>query len=98
VSEFLESHFAGDGDIVGEQGLRTLVRLRYQHPFGRLERPLTFARRRFLEWRQNNRDLDQARRNAEFHYGLPTEFFRLLTGGTYADSEGYFDTPAAAAG
>jgi cyclopropane-fatty-acyl-phospholipid synthase len=94
VFEFLESHFAGDVDIVGDQGLRTLVRLGYRKPFGRFEHPLTLAKRRLLEWRQNNRDLAQAKRNAEFHYGLPTEFFHLLLGETYGYSEGFWTNTA----
>jgi cyclopropane-fatty-acyl-phospholipid synthase len=94
VFEFLESYFSGDVDIVGEQGLRTLVRLGYQKPFGRFEHPLTLAKRRFLEWRQNNRDFAQAKRNAEFHYGLPTEFFHLLLGETYGYSEGFWTNTA----
>jgi cyclopropane-fatty-acyl-phospholipid synthase len=94
VFEFLESYFSGDVDIVGEQGLRTLVRLGYQKPFGRLEHPLTLAKRRFLEWGQNNRDFAQARRNAEYHYGLPTEFFHLLLGETYGYSEGFWTNTA----
>ena len=90
VFEFLESYFNGDVDIVGEQGLRLLVSLGYRKPFGRFEHPLTFAKRRFLEWRQNNADFAQAKRNATFHYGLPTELFHLLLGDTYGYSEGFW--------
>ena len=88
--EFLESHFAGEVDIVGEQGLRRLVNIGFRKPFGRFEHPLTLLKRRFLEWRQNNRDFAQAKRNATFHYGLPMEFFHLVLGDTYAYSEGYW--------
>lgn len=52
--EFLESHFEGDVDIVGEHGLRRLVKIGYCKPFGRFEHPYTFVKRRLLEWRQNN--------------------------------------------
>ena len=90
VFEFLESYFNGDVDIVGEQGLRRLVNLGYSKPFGRFEHPLTLVKRRLLEWRQNNRDFAQAKRNATFHYGLPMEFFHLLLGDTYGYSEGYW--------
>jgi cyclopropane-fatty-acyl-phospholipid synthase len=90
VFEFLESYFAGDVDIVGEQALRGLVRVGYRKPYGRFEHPLTFAKRRYLEWRQNNRDFARAKRNATFHYGMPAEFFRLLLGETYGYSEGYW--------
>lgn len=90
VFEFLESYFNGDVDIVGEHGLRRLVNLGYQKPFGRIEHPLTLVKRRFLEWQQNNQDLAQAKRNAAFHYGLPTAFFHLVLGDTYGYSEGFW--------
>ena len=91
VFEFLEAYFNGDVDIVGEQGVRRLCNLGFRKPFGRFEHPLTFVKRRLLEWRQNNRSFEQARRNAIFHYGLPMEFFRLLLGETYGYSEGFWD-------
>ncbi|WP_018609187.1 class I SAM-dependent methyltransferase [Uliginosibacterium gangwonense] len=86
--EFMEAYFNGDIDIVGEHGLRKLVNLGYQKPFGRIEHPLTFIKRRLLEWRQNNADLAQAKLNATYHYGLPTEFFHLVLGDTYGYTEG----------
>lgn len=88
--EFLESYFNGDVDIVGEQGLRKLINIGFRKPYGRFEHPLTFVKRRFLEWRQNNKDLAQAKRNATYHYGLPTEFFHLVLGDTYGYSEGFW--------
>ena len=93
--EFLESYISGDVDIVGEQGLRKLIHIGFGKPFGRLEHPLTFVKRHLLEWQQNNKDLAQAKRNAAFHYGLPTEFFHLVLGDTYAYTEGFWkeDTP-----
>jgi cyclopropane-fatty-acyl-phospholipid synthase len=87
--EFLESYFNGDVDIVGDHGLRKLVNIGYRKTFGRFEHPLTLVKRLFLEWRQNNKDLAQAKRNATFHYGLPTEFFHLVLGDTFGYSEGY---------
>lgn len=86
--EFLESYYNGDVDIVGDQGLRRLIRLGFQKPYGRIEHPLTFAKRCLLQWQQNNRDWVQAKRNAVYHYGLPMEFFRLVLGDTYGYSEG----------
>lgn len=65
-------------------------RFGYRKPFGRFEHPLTLAKRRFLEWRQNNKALAQAKRNAAFHYGLPTEFFHLVLGNTCGYSEGFW--------
>lgn len=88
--EFLESYFDGDVDIVGEQGLRKLVNIGYRKSFGRFEHPLTLVKRHILEWRQNNKDFAQAKRNAAFHYGLPTEFFRLVLGETFGYSEGFW--------
>jgi cyclopropane-fatty-acyl-phospholipid synthase len=88
--EFLESYFNGDVDIVGEHGLRKLINIGFRKPYGRFEHPLTFVKRRFLEWRQNNKNLAQAKRNATFHYGLPTEFFHLVLGDTYGYSEGFW--------
>ena len=90
VFEFLEAHFDGDVDIVGEHGLRRLIHLGYRKPWGRFEHPLTLLKRRWLEWRQNNKDLAQAKRNATFHYGLPMEFFHLVLGDTYGYSEGFW--------
>lgn len=88
--EFLESYISGDVDIVGEQGLRKLIHIGFGKPFGRLEHPLTFVKRHLLEWHQNNRNLAQAKRNAVFHYGLPTEFFHLVLGDTFAYTEGFW--------
>jgi cyclopropane-fatty-acyl-phospholipid synthase len=88
--EFLESYFNGDVDIVGDHGLRKLVNIGYRKTFGRFEHPLTLVKRLFLEWRQNNKDLAQAKRNATFHYGLPTEFFHLVLGDTFGYSEGFW--------
>ena len=88
--EFLEAHFRGDVDIVGDQGLCRLVNIGFRKPFGRIEHPLTFVKRRLLESRQNNKDRAQAKRNAEFHYGLPMEFFHLLLGDTYGYTEGHW--------
>jgi cyclopropane-fatty-acyl-phospholipid synthase len=88
--EFLESYFDGDVDIVGEQGLRRLINIGFRKPFGRREHPLTFTKRRLLEWRQNNRNFAQAKRNATFHYGMPAEFWHLVLGDTYGYTEGFW--------
>jgi cyclopropane-fatty-acyl-phospholipid synthase len=86
--EFLEAYFDGAIDVEGDEGLRRLVSIGYAKPFGRIEHPLTWLKRRALEWRQNNRNRAQAQRNATFHYGLPAEFFRLVLGDTMGYSEG----------
>jgi cyclopropane-fatty-acyl-phospholipid synthase len=90
VFEFLEAYIEGDVDIAGEQGLRRLVNIGFRKPFGRMENPATFIKRRLLEWRQNNKSLVQAKRNATFHYGLPTEFWHLVLGDTCGYSEGFW--------
>jgi hypothetical protein len=69
--------------VLGEHGLRKLVNIGYRKTFGRFEHPLTLVKRLFLEWRQNNKDFAQAKRNAAFHYGLPTEFFHIVLGDTF---------------
>lgn len=74
--EFLEAYFEGEIDIIGEHALRRLVNIGYRKPFGRIEHPLTWIKRQILERRQNNLSFAQARRNATFHYGLPTEVFQ----------------------
>lgn len=90
VFEFLEAYIAGDVDIIGEQGLRRLINIGFRQPFGSVENPVTFIKRRYLEWRQNNKSLPQAKRNATFHYGMPTEFWHLVLGDTYGYSEGFW--------
>ncbi len=89
--EFLESYFDGDVDIEGEHGLRRLVNIGYRKPFGRLEHPLTWTKRQLLEWRQSNRSFAQAKRNATYHYGMPTEFFRNVLGETLGYTEGHWE-------
>jgi cyclopropane-fatty-acyl-phospholipid synthase len=88
--EFLESYFDGDVDIEGDQGLRKLINIGYRKPYGRIEHPLTAMKRCILEWQQNNRSRAQAKRNAAFHYGMPTEFFRLVLGDTFGYTEGFW--------
>jgi hypothetical protein len=44
--EFLDSHFDGDVDIIGEQGLHRLVNIGYRKPFGRFEPVLSGGRSR----------------------------------------------------
>ena len=60
VFEFLESYFEGDVDIEGDDGLRRLVDLGYRKPFGRFEPQWTQVKRRWLEWRQNDRNRARA--------------------------------------
>jgi cyclopropane-fatty-acyl-phospholipid synthase len=69
----LESYFDGDLDIEGSLGLAMATGLE-----GGMARfnPLIALRNRWHELRFSNRDWSQAKKNAEFHYALGTEFYR----------------------
>jgi cyclopropane-fatty-acyl-phospholipid synthase len=69
----LESYFDGDLDIEGSLAHAMAVGME-----GGLTsaNPLVAVRNRWHEQRFSNRDWAQARRNAEFHYALGTEFYR----------------------
>jgi cyclopropane-fatty-acyl-phospholipid synthase len=69
----LEAYFAGDLDIEGSLGQAMAAGLE-----GGMARfnPLVALRNRWHELRFSNRDWAQARKNAEFHYALGTEFYR----------------------
>ena len=88
--EFLEAYFNCDIDIIGEHGLRRLVNIGYRAPFGNSEHPITFCRRRLLEWQPSNKDCARAKCSSAHHYALPTEFFHLLLGDTYGYGEGHW--------
>jgi len=69
----LESYFDGELDIEGHLGKAMAVGMDggMAHP-----KPLVQVRNRWHELRFANRSWAQARRNAEFHYALGTEFYR----------------------
>ena len=69
----LESYFDGDLDCEGSLGQALAVGLE-----GGIARfnPLVAVRNRWHELRFSNRDWAQAKKNAEFHYALGTEFYR----------------------
>jgi cyclopropane-fatty-acyl-phospholipid synthase len=69
----LESYFEGDLDIEGSLGQAMAAGLE-----GGMARfnPLVALRNRWHELRFSNRDWAQAKKNAEFHYALGTEFYR----------------------
>ena len=52
--------------------------------------PLLLAKRKYLEWRSDNRDFARAKANARHHYGLPFEFFRLVLGDDCLYAEAYW--------
>jgi len=70
----LESYFSGELDIEGHLGKAMAVGMDggMAHP-----KPLVRVRNRWHELRFANRSWAQAKRNAEFHYALGTEFYRL---------------------
>lgn len=69
----LESYF--DGDLDFEGSLASAMAAGLQGGVARA-RLLTGVRNRWHELRFSNRDWAQAKKNAEFHYALGTEFYR----------------------
>jgi len=69
----LESYFDGDLDVEGSLGQAMAAGLE-----GGMARfnPLIALRNRWHELRFSNRDWAQAKKNAEFHYALGTDFYR----------------------
>ena len=87
---FFEAYFDGDIDIIGTRAVARLMRMAYTADYRYRANLLLAAKRRYLEWRDNNRDFTQAKANARFHYGLPFEFFRLMLGDDCLYAEGYW--------
>ncbi len=71
---FMESYFKGDVDIEGDLG--AVFRVGLEGRFAHNPNALIVIRNRWHEWRFSNGSIAQARRNARFHYGLGTEFYR----------------------
>ncbi len=69
----LESYFDGDLDIEGSLAAAMAVGLEGGVAGAN---PLVGVRNRWHELRFSNRDWGQAKKNAEFHYALGTEFYR----------------------
>ena len=70
----LDAWFDGGLDIDGD--LRALVRVGMSGRFGG-RNPLVTVRNRWHELTRGNRTYAMAKRNARFHYGLGTDFYRL---------------------
>jgi cyclopropane-fatty-acyl-phospholipid synthase len=70
----IESYVDGDVDIEGSlpRAFATGMAAKLDYP-----NPLVDIRNRWHEFRFSNADWEQAKRNARFHYGLGTEFYRL---------------------
>jgi cyclopropane-fatty-acyl-phospholipid synthase len=69
----LESYFGGDVDVEGS--LRAAMAMGMESGMAS-NNPLVGIRNRWHELRFSNRDWAQAKKNAEFHYALGTEFYR----------------------
>lgn len=71
----LEAYFAGDLDLEGD--LAMVFRAAMDAGSDANAHPLVRLRNRWHEHKYSNRTLAQAKANAEFHYDLPYEFYRL---------------------
>jgi cyclopropane-fatty-acyl-phospholipid synthase len=87
---FFEAYFDGDVDILGERAVTRLMRMAYASAYPYRAHPLLVMMRKYLEWRDDNRDPAKAKANARRHYGLPYEFFRLFLGDDCLYAEGYW--------
>ena len=72
---FIEAYIEGDVDIDGEMGFAKLLTMAHatiarQVAVRRPINPIMWLRMLLQEARQNNRDIERAKRNAEFHYGF----------------------------
>ena len=72
---FLESYFSGSLDIEGD--IAAAFRAGYDGGFDMSFKPLVRLRNWWHELRLSNRTREQAKANAEFHYGIGTEFYKL---------------------
>lgn len=72
---FLEAFFDGDVDIDGDLGAAFRVGL--EGGFDGNGKLGVRLRNRWHEHRYSNRTIEQARRNARFHYGLGADFYEL---------------------
>ena len=70
----LESYFDGQIDIEGS--LAQAMAVGMESGIARAK-PLVHLRNRWHELRFSNRDWAQAKKNAEFHYALGTDFYRF---------------------
>lgn len=91
----IEGYKQGQIDIEGDDGLHELIKIGYNAgktgSKRRFSNPLSTVKKLRLEARTNNKDRRQAKLNAQHHYGLPAEFFRLFLGDTYGYTEGYYE-------
>jgi cyclopropane-fatty-acyl-phospholipid synthase len=88
---FMEAYFEGAINIGGNfpDPLSRLINLTYEKTTPE-RNPILNGMQWIQELTQDNSSLHRARKNAEAHYDLPAEFFRLFLGNTYGYTEGYF--------
>ena len=88
---FMESYFNGAINIGGTapDPLSRLINITYENPLSN-KNPILKIMQWAYEWRKDNSSFRRARKNAEAHYNLPAEFFRLFLGDAYGYTEGYF--------
>ncbi|MEK7509088.1 MAG: class I SAM-dependent methyltransferase [Patescibacteria group bacterium] len=96
---FIEAYRLGEVDIYGPDGdkeaLRKLLRMAYElhkSPLERVINPVAWVFKRWQEWRLNNRNYLQEKRNLYAHYNMPAEFFHYMNGELYGYTEGYYET------
>jgi cyclopropane-fatty-acyl-phospholipid synthase len=85
-----EAWFDGEVEILGDRGVGLIMRIAYHSAYRYKSHPLLAIMRRYLEWRDDNRDLAKAKANARRHYGLPHRFFELMLGEACLYAEGYW--------
>jgi cyclopropane-fatty-acyl-phospholipid synthase len=90
-----EAYFDGAVDLLGDRPMGQLMRMAYASTYRYRGNPLLWAMRKYLEWRDDNRDFAKAKANARRHYGLPFEFFRLMLGEDCLYAEGLWTDPTA---
>lgn len=94
---FVEAYMKGWIDIEGKDALRELVRMSVNlfsttNSRTRMQdTPLVKLKNMIFQIKTNNTSFQQTRRNQEFHYDLPAEFFHLMLGDTYGYTEGYYE-------
>lgn len=88
---FMEAYFDGHINITGtvEDPLSRLIDMTYDNPAPE-RNPILKCMQWAYEWSRDNSSFRKARANAEAHYSLPAEFFRLFLGETYGYTEGFF--------
>jgi cyclopropane-fatty-acyl-phospholipid synthase len=90
---FIEGYIEGNVDIDGDLGFAKLIEMVHATIAGKVAvrrpiNPLMHLRMLAQEATQNNRRVDRARKNAEFHYGHNPRFFEYMLGETVGYSEG----------